>query len=103
MAYAGDDYMRDGELVLANITEYRLTPELAVGPAGNIGQFNYKGNHVRTGEINAFSRWVPTQSMFKKTSPFGRCSGRDGHIRRKVKRQSLRTVIIHVQTRCRRK
>lgn len=38
-----------------------------------------------------------------KTSPFGRCSGRDGHIRRKVKRQSLRTVIIHVQTRCRRK
>lgn len=65
MAYAGDDYMRDGELVLANITEYRLTPELAVGLAGNIGQFNYKGNHVRTGEINAFSRWVPTQSMFK--------------------------------------
>lgn len=64
-AYAGDDYMRDGELVLANITEYRLTPELAVGLAGNIGQFNYKGNHVRTGEINAFSRWVPTQSMFK--------------------------------------
>ncbi|HDS4346761.1 TPA: histidine phosphatase family protein [Klebsiella aerogenes] len=65
MAYAGDDYMRDGELVLANITEYRLTPELAVGLAGNIGQFNYKGNHVRTGEINAFSRWVPTQPMFK--------------------------------------
>ncbi|EMB4079265.1 OprD family outer membrane porin [Klebsiella aerogenes] len=65
MAYAGDDYMRDGELVLANITEYRLTPELAIGLAGNIGQFNYKGNHVRTGEINAFSRWVPTQSMFK--------------------------------------
>ncbi|KDF23123.1 hypothetical protein AF48_01432 [Klebsiella aerogenes MGH 62] len=65
MAYAGDDYMRDGELMLANITEYRLTPELAVGLAGNIGQFNYKGNHVRTGEINAFSRWVPTQSMFK--------------------------------------
>ncbi|MGR7054373.1 OprD family outer membrane porin, partial [Klebsiella aerogenes] len=30
MAYAGDDYMRDGELMLANITEYRLTPELAV-------------------------------------------------------------------------
>lgn len=65
MAYAGDDYLRDGELMLANITEYRLTPELSVGLAGNIGQFNYKGNHVRTGEINAFSRWAPSQSYFK--------------------------------------
>lgn len=53
MAYAGDDYMRDGELVLANISDYKLTPDLAVGLAGNIAQFNYKNNHVRTGEISA--------------------------------------------------
>nr|WP_154325552.1 OprD family outer membrane porin [Pantoea sp. 201603H] len=65
MAYAGDDYLRDGELMLANITEYRLTPDFAVGLAGNIGQFNYKGNHVRSGEISAFSRWAPSQSYFK--------------------------------------
>jgi hypothetical protein len=50
MAYAGSDYMRDGELVLANISDYNLTPELAIGLAGNIAQFNYKGNHVRTGK-----------------------------------------------------
>lgn len=42
-----------------------LTPELAIGLAGNIAQFNYKGNHVRTGEINAFSRWVPTHPKLK--------------------------------------
>jgi hypothetical protein len=65
MAYAGSDYMRDGELVLANISDYNLTPELAIGLAGNIAQFNYKGNHVRTGEINAFSRWVPTHPKLK--------------------------------------
>lgn len=65
MAYAGDDYMRDGELMLANISDYQLTPELAVGLAGNIAQFSYRGNHVRSGEINAFSRWIPTDSRFK--------------------------------------
>ncbi|MGX9374438.1 OprD family outer membrane porin [Pantoea ananatis] len=65
MAYAGDDYLRDGELMIANITEYQLTPDITVGLAGNIGQFNYKGNHVRTGEINAFSRWAPSHSYFK--------------------------------------
>ncbi|EPV8393072.1 OprD family outer membrane porin [Klebsiella aerogenes] len=37
------------------------------------------------------------------TSLFGRCSGQDGHTRRREKRQSLRMAIIHVQTRCRRK
>ena len=41
------------------------SPELAIGLAGNIAQFNYRGNHVRTGEINAFSRWVPTHPRLK--------------------------------------
>lgn len=65
MAYAGDDYMRDGELVLANMSDYLLTPNLTVGLMGNIAQFNYKGNHVRSGEINAFTRWTPTDPQFK--------------------------------------
>ncbi|EUM08135.1 hypothetical protein L465_03667 [Enterobacter sp. BIDMC 29] len=65
MAYAGNDYMRDGELVLSNISDYNLTPALAIGLAGNIAQFNYRGNAVRTGEINVFSRWVPTHPGLK--------------------------------------
>lgn len=65
MAYAGDDYLRDGELMFANMTEYRLRPDLGVGLVGNIAQFNYKGNHVRSGEINAFTRWAPTDAYFK--------------------------------------
>ena len=34
MAYAGNDYMRDGELVLSNMSDYNLTPGwLSVWPA----------------------------------------------------------------------
>ncbi len=65
MAYAGDDYMRDRELILANISDYQLTPQLAIGLAGNIAQFSYRGNHVRSGEISAFSRWIPSDPRFK--------------------------------------
>jgi hypothetical protein len=50
MAYAGSDYLRDGERVLSNISDYNLTPALTIGLASNIAQFNYRGNHVRTGE-----------------------------------------------------
>ncbi len=65
MAFAGNDYMRDGEIVLSTMTDYNLTPELVIGIASNIAQFNYLGNHIRTGEINTFSRWVPTNSKLK--------------------------------------
>ena len=65
MAYAGDDYLRDGELMFAAMTEYRLTPDFTVGLVGNTGQFSYKGKQVRTGEINAFSRWAPSHPYFK--------------------------------------
>lgn len=65
MAFAGNDYLRDGELVLSNLSEYRLTPELAIGLTSNIAQFSYRGNLVRTGEINAFSRWVPAHPALK--------------------------------------
>lgn len=63
MAYAGDDYMRDGELVLSNLSDYALTPDLSVGLTGNIAQFSYRKNHVRTGEISAFTRWMPVRDL----------------------------------------
>jgi outer membrane porin, OprD family len=68
MAYAGDDYLRDGELVLSNISDYMLAPDFAVGVAGNIAQFNYKGHHIRTGEINIFTRWLPSHPKLKGLS-----------------------------------
>jgi len=68
MASAGSDYMRDGELVLSTMSDYKLTPELSLGVTANIAQFNYKNNAVRSGEISAFSRWAPTHPSLKNLS-----------------------------------
>ncbi|TQI78312.1 outer membrane OprD family porin [Serratia fonticola] len=71
MAYAGEDYMRDGETMMAAIAEYRITPEFTAGLTGNVGQFSYQGAAVRTGEINVFGRWVPTHPKLKNLTVFG--------------------------------
>lgn len=68
MTYAGEDYMRDGELAISMISDYRLTPDLTAGLTANAGQFNYKGNHVKTGEVNVFGRWTPTNYGLKNLS-----------------------------------
>lgn len=65
MAYAGEDYMRDGETMLAAVVEYRITPEFVAGLTTNYGQFSYQGVAVRTGEINAFGRWAPSHPTLK--------------------------------------
>lgn len=70
MAYAGEDYMRDGETMLATQLEYRLSADLSAGLMGNYGQFDYQGTTVRTGEINAFTRWKPSQAGLKNFSLF---------------------------------
>lgn len=68
MAYAGRDYMRDGELMLANTSDYKLNADLTIGFFASIAQFNYRGNQVRTGEISAFSRWNPSHPELKNLS-----------------------------------
>jgi hypothetical protein len=70
MAYAGEDYMRDGETMLATMAEYRITPEFTAGLAGNVGQFSYQGAAVRTGEINVFGRWAPSHPKLKNLTVF---------------------------------
>ena len=63
MAYAGDDYLRDGEWVLSNLTEYQIDPTVTLGLTGNIARFSYRGQQVRSGEINAFARWTPRKDL----------------------------------------
>ncbi|HEO9035222.1 OprD family outer membrane porin [Serratia nevei] len=70
MAYAGEDYMRHGETMMAAIAEYNLTPEFTAGLVGNVGQFNYQGAGVRTGEVSAFGRWVPSHPKLKNLTVF---------------------------------
>ncbi|KEY59159.1 OprD family outer membrane porin [Serratia sp. DD3] len=70
MAYSGEDYMRDGETMLAAWAEYRITPELTAGLTGNAAQFSYQGVAVRTGEINVFGRWDPSHPTLKNLTVF---------------------------------
>lgn len=82
---------------MADMADYQLTPALTVGLVGNIAQFNYKGNHVRSGEINAFSRWVPTDPVFKNLTVWAMV-GLDGHTKARAKHRCLPTGTIRGRT-----
>ncbi len=62
---AGKDYMRDGELALTSLTKYQLTDGLSSGVQINYGQFSYKNNTVRTGEVTMLNHWKPTDKQLK--------------------------------------
>ena len=62
---AGKDYLRDGELALTSFTEYQFTESLASGIQVNYGQFSYKNNKLRTGEITWLNRWQPREGQLK--------------------------------------
>lgn len=68
MTSAGVDYMRDGELALTALTTYNFVPELTSGIQVNYGQFDYKDNTVRSGEINLINIWKPTDKRLKNFS-----------------------------------
>ncbi|AHG20497.1 porin [Chania multitudinisentens RB-25] len=70
MAYAGEDYMRDGETMLGAMAEYNITPEFTAGLGGIYGQFDYQGTTVRTGEVNLFGRWAPAHPKLKNLTVF---------------------------------
>lgn len=70
MASVGEDYMRDGETMLAALAEYIFTPDFSAGLAGNYGQFSYQGVAIKTGEINLFGRWVPSDPVLKNLTVF---------------------------------
>lgn len=61
MTAAGVDYTRDGETAFALIADYKLTNEFTAGFMSNYGQFNFKGNTIRSGEFNIFGRWAPSE------------------------------------------
>ena len=68
MASAGDDYMRDKELMVATMTDYQFTPELLAGVAANVGNIRYQGLNILSGEINLYGRWSPSQPALKNLS-----------------------------------
>ncbi|XKM12817.1 hypothetical protein RCS94_07240 [Orbaceae bacterium ac157xtp] len=67
---AGKDYMRDGELALTAVGTYNFIEELTSGVQLNYGQFDYKDNTVRTGEVALFNIWQPADPRLKNLSIF---------------------------------
>jgi hypothetical protein len=68
LAAAGTDYLRDGELVLTTVMSYDFVKDNSTGLYMNYGQFNYKHNTLKNGEINVFDIWKPTSGAFKNFS-----------------------------------
>jgi hypothetical protein len=68
MAAAGADYMRDGEIVLSSILGYDFVKDNTTGLYLNYGQFNYKHETLKNGEINVYNIWAPTSGAFKNLS-----------------------------------
>lgn len=68
MAATGADYMRDGELVLSSILSYDFFKDNTTGLYLNYGEFNYKHETLKNGEINVFNLWKPSSGTFKNLS-----------------------------------
>lgn len=62
---AGKDYMRDGELALTTFTQYAFSETFASAVQLNYGQFAYKNNTVRSGEVTLINRWQPNDGQLK--------------------------------------
>lgn len=60
VAYADIDYMRDGELYFTGTYDYQLTADHLVGIQAMYGQLDYKDNTVRSGALQLFHDWQPT-------------------------------------------
>ena len=71
MARANEDYMRNRETVLSGKIDYQLIPELTVGFTGNIAQFTWKDEQIRTGEISATAHWKPSHPSLRNLSVRG--------------------------------
>lgn len=68
MAATGADYMRDGEVVVSSILSYDLFEDNTVGLYFNYGEFNYKHETLKNGEINVFNIWKPASGTLKNLS-----------------------------------
>jgi len=67
---AGKDYTRDKELALVSLTQYEIFKGVFSGVQINYGQFSYRHNRVRSGEISLINRAVDPLPALKNLSVF---------------------------------
>ncbi|WP_392561635.1 hypothetical protein RHO12_10965 [Orbus sturtevantii] len=65
-------YQRNGELAITFLGDYQASPNFTTAMQINYGQFNYKDNKFKTGEINVWGQWTPSDSRLKNLSIFAK-------------------------------
>lgn len=60
----------DGELAFTTPGEYQFIKDVITGLQINYGQFHYKQNTIRTGEVNLINRWQSAGDKLNKLSVF---------------------------------
>ncbi|KAF6665081.1 hypothetical protein HFD92_09835 [Pantoea sp. EKM101V] len=67
---AGKDYMRDRELALVSLSQYEIAKGISSGIQLNYGQFHYRNNLVRTGEVSLINQFSNQHPSFKNLTLF---------------------------------
>lgn len=67
---AGTDYTRHGETALVLYSQYQVNRNFTSGMQWNYGQFKYKDNLVRSGEVALIGIWTPDSALLKNLSVF---------------------------------
>lgn len=65
-------YQRNGELGLTFLGDYQFSKNLISAMQINYGQFNYRDNNIKTGEINIWTQWQPSDKKLKGLSVFAK-------------------------------
>lgn len=60
MSSAAYHYQRDGELALTGLIDYKYAEDFYSAIQLNYGQFDFKNNKIKTGELNIINAWQPS-------------------------------------------
>lgn len=70
MSSAAYHYQRDGELALTGLIDYKYAEDFYSAIQLNYGQFDFKNNKIKTGEINLINAWQPSDPRLKNFTMF---------------------------------
>ncbi|MFO3760243.1 MULTISPECIES: OprD family porin [Providencia] len=70
MSSAAYHYQRDGELALTGLIDYKYAEDFYSAVQLNYGQFDFKNNKIKTGELNLINAWQPSDPRLKNFTIF---------------------------------
>lgn len=70
MSSAAYHYQRDGELALTGLIDYKYAEDFYSAVQLNYGQFDFKNNKIKTGELNIINAWQPSDPRLKNFTIF---------------------------------